>query len=391
VWVAFFTDGEVGGDGVRAVGGEAEEGGEAHAFQDWSFEVIKIAGFLLSHGAQLVYTAEDAYNPSVDPKHPGLVFPLPGPGMFAAMMRKLMYPYKKDAIACAGKGGNQGGTYMMEAARRMLIAQGHDGDPTKILMVGDRFDTDVRAGLSSGFSTCLVTSGCHSLGLQQHYLTDPVHFHAPGVGALVPYEARATRLGGVSATAGVRVSVHEAVGNLQAWMLQQSSILKPGASSAAETRTALREVLRQYFSAVDVNDNGHLDPSEIEAALGQQGDQVGMGQLQLQLLQKLRSRLRASLVLPPSEGTAEGGVSFDQFTEVMEEGLADCGFHMRPAADRSTAAPTNVDGGGEAGVYDRWKEACGSSPASVISSKPGSEPSGGSRHGRAMVVPPYEA
>ena len=44
--------------------------------------------------------------------------------MFAAMMRKLMYPAGKDAIACPGKGGNVGGKYMMEAARQMLIEQG---------------------------------------------------------------------------------------------------------------------------------------------------------------------------------------------------------------------------------------------------------------------------
>ena len=48
---------------------------------------------MLSHGAELVVTAEDAFNPSVDPDHhPQSVFPLPGPGMFAAMFRKLMYP-----------------------------------------------------------------------------------------------------------------------------------------------------------------------------------------------------------------------------------------------------------------------------------------------------------
>jgi hypothetical protein len=119
---------------VQVGGAAAGETGEP-SFQDWSFEVIKIAGFLLSHGAQLVYTADDAYNPSIDSKHPGLVFPLPGPGMFAAMMRKLMYPAGSDAVACPGKGGNQGGKYMMERARQMLIEQGHDGDPAKIMMV----------------------------------------------------------------------------------------------------------------------------------------------------------------------------------------------------------------------------------------------------------------
>lgn len=53
-------------------------------FADWGFEVIKFAGFLLSHGAHFLYTADDAFNPSIDPEHPGLVFPLPGPGMYAS-------------------------------------------------------------------------------------------------------------------------------------------------------------------------------------------------------------------------------------------------------------------------------------------------------------------
>ena len=56
------------------------------------------ASYMLSHGAELVVTAEDAFNPSVDPdNHPQSVFPLPGPGMFAAMFRKLMYPRGEGA------------------------------------------------------------------------------------------------------------------------------------------------------------------------------------------------------------------------------------------------------------------------------------------------------
>ena len=46
---------------------------------------------MLSHGAELIVTAEDAFNPSIDPDYPRTVFPLPGPGMFASMFRKLMY------------------------------------------------------------------------------------------------------------------------------------------------------------------------------------------------------------------------------------------------------------------------------------------------------------
>ena len=49
VWVAFFHDGGIGGHSDGASG--------QPGFEDWGFQVIKIAGFLLSHGAQLVYTA----------------------------------------------------------------------------------------------------------------------------------------------------------------------------------------------------------------------------------------------------------------------------------------------------------------------------------------------
>ena len=122
----------------------------AEGFSDWGFEMVKAAGALLSHGAQFVYTADDAFNPSTDPKHPGMMFPLPGPGMFAEMMRKLMYPHGQEAIFCCGKGGNMGKKYMMEAAIGLLRQQGHSGERRRIVMVGDRFDTDIRAGLSVG-------------------------------------------------------------------------------------------------------------------------------------------------------------------------------------------------------------------------------------------------
>jgi len=37
------------------------------------------------------------------------------------------------------------------------------------MMVGDRFDTDVRGGVSVGILTCLVESGCHQYKLQPFY------------------------------------------------------------------------------------------------------------------------------------------------------------------------------------------------------------------------------
>jgi hypothetical protein len=118
----------------------------------------------------------------------------------------------------------------------------------------------VRAGLSAGFLTCLVTSGCHNVASQQFYLTDPAIFHAPGVGDLVPLDARAeadeaeSRLGPCCAAAGAacipadaRPSIGVAAAALQSWVLQQSSLLSPG--SADKARTKLRPVLRMVRSA----------------------------------------------------------------------------------------------------------------------------------------------
>jgi hypothetical protein len=127
--------------------------------------------------------------------------------------------------------------------------------------VGDRFDTDVRAGLSARFATCLVTSGCHNMDTQQHYRTDPVNYFASGVGELVPIGARhaateaAAEFGPFPAAPQAlpsgRMSVAEAAEGLQAWLLQQSSLLTPGRADA--TRQTLRDVLRLYFDAVDEN------------------------------------------------------------------------------------------------------------------------------------------
>jgi hypothetical protein len=56
-------------------------------------------------------------------------------GMFAEMLKKIMYPEGRHSFSCAGKGGNAGRTFMMEAGIKMLCAQGHSGDRSKIMMV----------------------------------------------------------------------------------------------------------------------------------------------------------------------------------------------------------------------------------------------------------------
>ena len=148
---------------------------------------------MLSHGAEFVYTADDAFNPSIDRDFHGYVFPMPGPGMFAELVKKIMYPHGRDKVHCLGKGGNRGVTYMMEKAISMLEQQGHSGERSRIMMVGDRFDTDVRGGLSVGIQTCLVLTGCHSMGYEMFYRADPTSFFANSVGELPPLRTQQTR------------------------------------------------------------------------------------------------------------------------------------------------------------------------------------------------------
>lgn len=154
VFVVLFSDGAISGS-VDPQTGEL-------GFADWSFDFIKKAGYLVSHGGHLVVTADDAFNPSADPDYPGHTFPLPGPGMFMAMFRKLMEPLAVQNLHVCGKGGREGEEFMMGRAIEMLRAQGHSGERSSILIVGDRFDTDIRAGVRAGIRSCLVESGCHA-------------------------------------------------------------------------------------------------------------------------------------------------------------------------------------------------------------------------------------
>ena len=209
--------------------------GEA-GFADWSYDVIKKTSFLLSHGAHLIATAEDAFNPSTDN------MPLPGPGMFCAMFRALLHPSGGDRIHVCGKGGGQGSEHTMwlgESARPVgwftalsfsLRQPVHGrartrhappagmgrsplprapragsttgkagvrkrlpcgvGDRSRVLIVGDRFDTDVRAGSLAGVRTCLVESGCHQHALQPHFADAPAEFVAASVASLIPPHRR---------------------------------------------------------------------------------------------------------------------------------------------------------------------------------------------------------
>jgi ribonucleotide monophosphatase NagD (HAD superfamily) len=178
VWVVLFVDGPLTNCTDPTTG--------AVSPADWSFDLIRCCSYVLAHGAHLVYTAEDASNPAIDSAYNGYVWPQPGPGMFASMLKTILPPQAKHRVHCLGKGGNDGSTYMMSHAIELLQAQGHDGDRSKILIVGDRFDTDIRGGRSAGVRTCLVGSGAHKHEQQKLYPHDVADFIADRLAAMLP-------------------------------------------------------------------------------------------------------------------------------------------------------------------------------------------------------------
>merc|ERR1711974_315223 len=97
----------------------------------------------------------------------------------------VMYPYDDARIIVSGKGGSFGKKFMMEKGIEMLKAQGHSGDRNTIMMIGDRFDTDIRGGVSAGIKSCLVESGAHSHTQQAYFPDDSATWWARNVGELV--------------------------------------------------------------------------------------------------------------------------------------------------------------------------------------------------------------
>ena len=88
-------------------------------------------------------------------------------------------------------------------------------------MVGDRFDTDVRAGLSAGFRTCLVLTGCHNLDCQRFYRTDPADFYATSVGALIPSTAEMAGETTTAPAVTLQLSSPDPSMALEHWVLMQ--------------------------------------------------------------------------------------------------------------------------------------------------------------------------
>ena len=124
---------------------------------DYSFNYRKLAmgSLYLGRGALFVATNPDAANkvPS------GALLPEPG-----ALIAALELVSGKTAIIC----GKPSGIIVMHVLAHLKC------EPSRVMMVGDRLDTDIAFASKAGVSSCLVLSGCTSVEEVQKQIDDPV-------------------------------------------------------------------------------------------------------------------------------------------------------------------------------------------------------------------------
>ena len=121
----------------------------------YSFEAITTAIRLIEHGARFIAT-----NP--DPTGPSEAGPIPATGSVAALITRAtgVEPY------FVGKPN----PLMMRSALNRI-----DAHSESTVMVGDRMDTDVIAGLEAGMRTVLVLTGSTQAGAVERFPYRPTH------------------------------------------------------------------------------------------------------------------------------------------------------------------------------------------------------------------------
>ena len=204
---------------------------------DWSYSLIHAATILLAFGAEFIYTAEDPTNPSVDARYPATNFPMPGPGMFVEMLKKSVRREARGRsreIACAvwrrdglcwcvaalharchvhtshsrispdrplarrcrhrapagatavARAATWGASSWSTVRSRCSRSRATRGERDKIMIVGDRFDTDVRAGVLAGIKSCLLESGAHTLDMADEFPTDIPSYTCKSIEGIAP-------------------------------------------------------------------------------------------------------------------------------------------------------------------------------------------------------------
>ena len=142
----------------------------------FSQTVANIAQWM-RRGASLWVTSCDASIMRAD-AHSGVAIPHPGPGMILDCIRALVG--STSDVRIFGKGSPTDGQ-LGPAVMSRLRVQGFDGPSWKVMMVGDRLDTDVRTGQKHGWSTCLVETGCHREQDTRHFPNDVADMIASNV------------------------------------------------------------------------------------------------------------------------------------------------------------------------------------------------------------------
>ena len=133
-------------------------------------EFLNILKMYIIYGAKVYFTSADM---TLCCKHDDIILNSPGPGMFVENLKILLrgkYSHFLQNISVFGKGISDNG--FVEYAENMLYKQGFTGKPNNIKFIGDRFDTDMRAGKQRGMNTVLVETGCHKAVEQYLYPED---------------------------------------------------------------------------------------------------------------------------------------------------------------------------------------------------------------------------
>lgn len=146
-------------------------------------EMLNATIALLHNGATLWATSRDG---SVVRERQGRRVPTIGPGAFVAALEAAV---PTSRIVCFGKGGNNGrdASALLHEAMGVLRNHGFQGTTRDVVVIGDRFDTDVRGGSAARMQTCLVETGCHAANEQERFPSDVAGIVATSLSDLVPF------------------------------------------------------------------------------------------------------------------------------------------------------------------------------------------------------------
>lgn len=143
----------------------------------YNYEMIIKATQLINQGAKLIATNSDLTGPS-------------DRGIIPAC-RALVAPIELATGVAAYFIGKPNPLMMRTGLKKLGV---HSGDA---VMIGDRMDTDIIAGVETGMETALVLSGVTTRSTMKHYSYQP-HYVLNGIGDIVPKNEKETcRKGGL--------------------------------------------------------------------------------------------------------------------------------------------------------------------------------------------------